>query len=217
MNTMELMRSRHSVRQYSTKKIEPEKREALNLLAEECNQESGLHIQIFYDDASCFGGLFAKAASFKGCENYIALVGDKEDPKLEEKAGYYGEMLVLKAQELGLNTCWAGLTKGKGKAAVGANEKQVITIALGYGANQGKAHKSKTPAQVSNVTTEAPDWYRTGVEAALLAPTAVNQQRFKIVLNNGKAKITAQAGPFSIVDLGIVKCHFEMASGHTCE
>ena len=28
-----------------------------------------------------------------------------------------------------------------------------------------------------------PDWFRAGVEMALLAPTAINQQRFEIILN----------------------------------
>lgn len=32
---------------------------------------------------------------------------------LDERIGYYGEQLVLLAQALGLNTCWAGLSYRK--------------------------------------------------------------------------------------------------------
>lgn len=214
MDVMEIMRSRHSVRQYLPRKIEEEKRAALNELAQRCNAESGMNIQLIYDEPECFDALFAKVASFRGCGNYIALVGRKDDPQLEEKSGYYGEQLVLKAQELGLNTCWVGLTRGRSAAAVGSDEKQTAIIALGYGANQGTAHKNKPISQLSSVTENLPDWYARGLEAAMLAPTAVNQQKFRITLEGEDVTITAEKGPFSRMDLGIVKYHFEAASGH---
>ena len=51
---------------------------------------------------------------------------------MDERCGYYGELLVLEAQKLGLNTCWTALTHGKSKAAIGNGEKEVIVIALGF-------------------------------------------------------------------------------------
>ena len=125
-----------------------------------------------------------------------------------------GEKLVLKAQELGLNTCWVGLTHGKSAARVDDDEKLVIVIALGYGANQGTAHKSKALAAVSNVTDHLPDWYARGLEAALLAPTALNQQKFFFTLQDDTAHVTPDKGAYTMVDLGIVKYHFEAASGY---
>lgn len=217
METMESIKSRHSVRQYADKRIENDKREVLDDLAWECNKKSGLNIQIIYDEPKCFKAFFSKIAKFKNCANYISIVGKKSDPDLDEKTGYYGEQLVLKAQELGLNTCWVGFTHGKGAAKVGADEKQVIIIALGYGANQGAAHKSKSVSEISNVSENMPEWYAAGVEAALLAPTATNQQRFHIELKGESVKITADNKSFAFIDLGIVKYHFEATSGHACE
>lgn len=211
MDILELMKSRHSVRRYENKEIEPEKQQALSALAQQCNAESGLHIQMVYNEPKCFHALMA--VPFRNCTNYIALVGKKADPMLEEKAGYYGEMLVLKAQELGLNTCWVGLTRGKPAAKVADDEKLVIVIALGYGANQGFAHKNKDISALSQLTSDMPDWYARGLEAAMLAPTAVNQQKFHIAPDGDTVTITADKGPFSLVDLGIVKYHFEAASG----
>lgn len=196
------------------RKIEPEKREMLTSLAEKCNKESGLHIQIVFDDPKCFQFLLAKVSKFKGCENYIAIAGRKKDYNLDEKAGYYGEKLVLKAQELGLNTCWVGVTHGKSQAEIEADEKLIIVIALGYGVNQGTEHRNKDISLVSNVTENLPDWYARGLEAALLAPAAMNQQKFSFVLDGNEVRINPGKGSYTMLDSGIVKYHFETASGH---
>ena len=56
-------------------------------------------------------------------------------------------------------------------------------------------------------------WFRNGIRAALLAPTAMNQQKFKLDLEEGHVKARAGIGPYAKVDLGIVKYHFEVGSG----
>ena len=166
---MDLMRARHSVRQYENKPIPPALREELDALAAELSRQGDLHIQILYDEPDCFNSRRAHYGKFENCANYIALVG-KKAPDLEERCGYYGEKLVLKAQELGLNTCWVALTHGKSRAVTEKGEKEVILIALGYGKTQGSPRKSKTPAEVSDLRDDAPFWFRRGVEAALLVP-----------------------------------------------
>lgn len=96
MEISELMKQRHSVRQYRPASIEPEKRAVLDELTARINAEAGLHIQICYDEPSCFDSFMAHYGKFSGVTNYIALVG-KKSPVLEEQLGYYGEQLVLKA------------------------------------------------------------------------------------------------------------------------
>lgn len=147
----------------------------------------------------------------------------KDTDDLDEKIGYYGEQLVLLAQTLGLNTCWAGLSYRKVSNAYQVNKGEKLTcmIALGYGQTQGVSHKIKTIEQVSNADASTPAWFRKGVEAALLAPTAINQQKFRFVYMGGESsklpKVSAQR-LFSMVgytqmDLGIAKLHFEIAAG----
>lgn len=213
MEILEVMKSRHSVRQYTDKKIESDKRSVLNKLAEECNSESGMNIQIIYDEPKCFDSFMAHYGKFSGCENYIAVVG-KKGKDLDEKAGYYGEKLVLKAQELGLNTCWVAMTHGKSAAKIGKGEKLAIIISLGYGVNQGVAHKSKQLSEVCSQTDGVPAWFAEGMEAVMLAPTAMNQQKFKFILNGDQVKAITTGGFYSHIDLGIVKYHFEAVSGH---
>lgn len=213
MEMLELMRQRHSVRQYKDKKIEREKQDALTVLIEQINQKEKLHIQIFFDEPKCFNSIISHYGSFHGVQNYVALVGPK-GPDLEEKLGYFGERIVLKAQELGLNTCWVAINHGKSSAVIGKGEKQVCLIALGYGQTDGVAHKIKSVRQVSNYRPDMPAWFLQGVEAALLAPTAVNQQRFYFtLLPDGSVKASSGKGFYTKLDFGIVKCHFEAVAG----
>lgn len=216
MDILEMMKIRHSVRQYSGKKIESEKRQELIALAEACNRESGPNIQIIFDEPKCFDGMMAHYGKFSGVENYIALVG-KKDADLEEKAGYYGEKLVLKAQELGLNTCWVALTHGKSAAEIKAGEKLACIVALGYGTTQGIAHKSKPLEQLCNCAAAMPDWFSKGMEAVLLAPTAMNQQKFYFTMDGEKVSAKAGKGFYTKMDLGIAKYHFEAVTGRKVE
>ena len=214
MDAMTLMNARHSVRQYEDKPIPAEILAELKQEIAACNRESGLHIQLVTDEPKAFDGFIAHYGKFRGVKNYLALVGPK-GAGLDEKCGYYGERLVLKAQALGLNTCWVALTysRGKSRCTVAPGEKLVCVIALGYGKTQGAAHKTKTPAEVSNVTPESPQWFKDGVDAALLAPTAMNQQQFMLTLKDDVVEATARPGVCAKVDLGIVKYHFELAAG----
>ena len=213
MEALELMKQRHSVRQYTERVIEAEKCSVLDDLIREINGNTGLHIQIFYEEPKCFNSMMAHYGKFTGVKNYIALVG-KKSASLEETLGYYGEQIVLKAQELGLNTCWVAMTHGKSKAEINKDEKQVCLISLGYGAANGVPHKSKSLSDVCNYSAEMPDWFLSGMEAALLAPTAMNQQKFFFELRaDGTIKAACSRGFYTKLDLGIVKYHFEMGSG----
>ena len=156
----------------------------------------------------------AHYGKFSGVTNYIAMIG-KKGPDLEEACGYYGERLVLKAQQLGLNTCWVAMTYSKIRSAfsVGEGEKLCIVISLGYGKTQGVPHKSKAIEKVAKTDGPAPDWFTSGVEAALLAPTAMNQQKFRFTLTDDKVSVRAGVGFYTKIDLGIVRYHFEAGAG----
>ncbi len=215
MTIQEAMAARHSVRSYRDTPIPEEIRAQLNAQAEACNEESGLHISIQYDDAEGFDSRLAHYGSFRNVKNYIVLAGAGGEG-FELRCGYCGEKLVLLAQQLGLNTCWTALTfnKKKVKELLAEGEQLCMVIALGYGETQGTPHKGKRYADVAR-GDRAPDWFRAGVEAALLAPTAVNQQKFLFTYEDGGATLRVKGiGTCLKTDLGIVKYHFEVASGH---
>lgn len=214
MINIDIIKKRHSVRSYLDKPLEGEAIRKLQQAIEECNQESGLHIQLISNEPKAFDGFMAHYGKFKGVNNYIALIGPR-GKDLEETCGYYGEKLVLTAEELGLNTCWVYMTYRKIKDAfvVGDNEKLVCVIALGYGAVPGKPHSSKTLEDVVLVNGDMPAWFVNGVQMALLAPTAMNQQKFEFILDGDTVLATAGFGVCTKIDLGIVKYHFELGAG----
>jgi len=219
MDIKEAILKRHSVRQFKNEPVSPEHAKRLQELIHECNEESGLHMQLILDDPECFDSFLAHYGKFSNAANYIAIVGPKNMPDLDERSGYYGQKLVLEAQMMGLNTCWVAGTysRGKCRADKDAGEKIVCIIAIGYGINEGTKHKSKPLGKLCTVKEpDMPIWFKNGVKAAMMAPTAINQQKFVISLENDEPVIKAGMGPLIKIDLGIVKYNFEAASGHKC-
>lgn len=213
MDLWEAMRSRHSVRQYRSKPIEEDVADAMRQAVETAAFSSGLRIVLCLDEPNAFQANKPSYGSFKNCANYIILAGSKG---VDETVGYFGEQLVLRAQQLGLNTCWVALTYEKSAPPIelAAGEKIYDLIALGYGATPGYAHRSKPLSRVAKLADDDPQWYRQGLEAAMLAPTAINQQRFRIErVGERGVKAKALLGPCSKTDLGIVKYHFELGAG----
>ena len=220
MTLQEAITARHSVRKYIDKEIPADIVTALQDKIAEYNKVGNLNIQLVLNETRAFTGMLSYG-SFSGVRNYFVMVG-KKGADLDERVGYYGEQLVLLAQTLGLNTCWVGLSYRKVPEAynVGKDEKLACMIALGYGETQGVSHKIKTIEQVSNASDLTPAWFKRGVEAALLAPTAVNQQKFSfeyVGMSNNRHLVRAKKG-FSMIgytqmDLGIAKYHFEIGAG----
>ena len=205
---------RISNRKYVSRPLSEEEISELNKLIEQNNRAGGLRLRLVTECPEVFSGLKGYGM-FSGVRNLILIAGPESDPDVEEKCGYYGEKVVLKAQQMGLNTCWVALTYKKVKSAfqVGPGEKLGLVIAVGYGKNQGVPHTSKAPEAVMETEGPAPDWFRRGVEAALLAPTAMNQQKFKFTLRGDTVAAKAGMGFYTKVDLGIVKYHFELGAG----
>lgn len=219
MNIREAIKARHSVRQFKDMPIGEAEADKIRNIIDKCNKESGLNIQLVRNDPDCFNTFLAHYGKFKNANNYIAIVGNKSISDLDERAGYYGQKIVLEAQILGLNTCWVAGSYGKGKcrADIASGEKIVCVIAIGYGENEGVGRKSKPMEKLCSVKKEdMPVWFKNGMIAATLAPTALNQQRFYIEIDGENAIITAQRFPMAKIDKGIVRYNFEAASGHKC-
>lgn len=211
-NMKEAMKTRHMVRRYTDKPISAEVEELLRARVSENNEKYNLSIKLNTNDTSAFNAVI-KIILAKGVQNFFVMAG-KGSKDLDEKLGYSGADLMLYAQTLGLNTWWVGGTFNRGKLNAEANGDKVIgIIAVGYGATSGKPHKSKEYKDVATYEGETPDWFRAGVEASLLAPTALNKQAFTIKGIGNKVKIVCDNGIFTGADLGLVKYHFELGAG----
>ncbi|MBQ6032303.1 MAG: nitroreductase [Prevotella sp.] len=221
MTLQEAIEVRHSVRAYKNEPLAEDVARRLEEEIAEVNQAGHLHVQLIQNEPKAFQGTLAKYGKFRNVTSYLVMAGKKAED-LDERIGYYGEQLVLLAQTLGLNTCWVGLSYRKIPDTYVLEEGEVIKayIAIGYGETQGVNRKSKTLEQVSNTSDITPSWFKRGVEAALLAPTAVNQQKFSfeyLGMKDDRHQVRAKKG-FSLVgytqmDLGIAKYHFEIGAG----
>ncbi len=215
MTIMEAVQARHSVRSYLDKPIDAQAAAELRAIVDACNAAGGLRMQLMLDDSAPFGGLLSKVGWLSNVRSYLALVG-ADEADLDEKCGYWGERVVLEAQRRGVNSCWVGGSwkPGRSAAEVRPGERLALAVALGYGRNPGKPHKSKAYADVADAPGNAPEWFRRGVECALLAPTAINQQKFRFALVGADGvRAATDNGPFAKVDLGIAKYHFELGAG----
>lgn len=220
MTLLEAIEHRHSVRHYISKPLAPEIVDALNHKIEECNRAGDLHIQLVTGEPRGFSGIICYG-QFSGEENYLVVAGRKA-PDLDERIGYYGEQIVLLAEQLGLGTCWAGVTYSKIKGAyqLAEGEKVICMISIGYPNDPGRKHKRKSLEQLSNVSERTPEWFFRGVMAARQAPTAVNQQKFYFEYLGERdghhlVKATRQHSliGYTQMDLGIARLHFEIGAG----
>lgn len=214
MDLHEAIEKRHSVRKYVEDLIPESATQDLHKYVDECNRESGLSMQLLINEPKGFAGIF-RGAILKNATNYLAIVG-KDDDRLAETGGYYGEKVVLKAMQLGISSCWFAMGVKKDAIKIGIGEKMLIVVALGIGASEGKPHLAKPLEKFYTIESGSTPkkWFLNGVKAAALAPTARNQQKFRFILEpDGRVKAESLGGAFSDVDLGIVKYHFEIGAG----
>lgn len=218
MITVETIRERHSVREYDGKPLSRAEFDALIAVVEECARESGLDIQLVGDNPEVFN-VIARFGLIRGCRTHVAFVVDDAkvgDVAADEAIGYWGQKIVLAAQDMGLNTCWCALcSRKKSHAAMAPGKKIRLIIAVGHGKTQGFSRKTKSVEALSSVEcAKAPAWFAAAMEAAQLAPTAMNNQNFKItLLSDGKTvRIDAPQSGLNVIDEGIVRCNFEIAA-----
>ena len=216
MDIIKAAYNRHSVRHFDGKPLKAQDKRELNKLISAINKKAQMHMQLVTNEPRAFGGKKAKICNFTGCVNYLVIIG-RRNKQLKEKAGYYGQQVVLKAQQMGINSCWVALTYDKVKSAykVRNGEKLVLVIALGYGTTQGKRHESKRFFRVVKNRGLLPLWFIRGVKMALIAPTGRNQQGFKFELLPNKIVKVKNHSLCKDIDLGIIKYHFELGAGKT--
>lgn len=220
MDLVEAIGRRHSVRAFTDQPVGGAVRLQLESLAQELSRAGALTLSFRWDEPRAFAGGLAHYGRFSGVSDYLVISGRKR-PGLEEDAGYHGERLVLEAQRLGLNSCWVALTARRRlvRATLPAGERLAVLVALGHGTTAGAPRRSKTAAQVSNAGEGTPGWFGRAVEAALLAPTSMNQQRFRLEYRPSASegglpgvRLARLPGPYSTVDAGIVRLHVELAA-----
>ena len=214
MDMIEAMAARHSVRAYTGAPIEGAALEAITAAIADVNEASGLAVELTRDGGKAFSSILGRYGKFSGVRDLLVIKG-RRSGDLRRRAGYWGERLVLEAAALGLGTCWVGGTYSKRGIAVGEGEELVCVVTVGYAAEQGRPHRTKPlEAFVVGGVDDKPSWFIAGVKAAMLAPTALNQQKFSFALDGNVVDArVAGLGVLTDVDLGIARLHFELGAG----
>lgn len=215
MTMKEAMAARHTVRRYTARPLEGETLQRLEERIAQNNQTHGLQLRLVTENAQALPAVI-RLTMAKNVRNYIVLAGPPSDT-LEESIGWCGADLMLYAQTLGLNSWWIGGTYSRGAAQAAAGLEPGVRVlgvlAVGYGQTQGTPHKSKQAGEISAYQGQPPQWFTEGVNALLLAPTALNKQAFAVRGEGNTVTLHCNSGIFSGVDLGIGRYHFELGAG----
>jgi hypothetical protein len=152
---------------------------------------------------------------------------------VQEAVGYTGEGIILEATALGLGTCWVGgyfYPKSVADQISVRNSERILAITPvgippeSYSFQEklmtgfGHMHKRKRLAELVSGTPKQ-EWMTTALEAARLAPSAVNRQPWRFILGNNSISIRLDkdrdSGKVSRrLDCGIVMLHLELGARH---
>ena len=181
-----------------------------------------------------FKGIVGSYGKIKDAPAFIAFIGNMDSPYVQEEVGYTGEGVILEATALGLNTCWVGgFFRPQSVAShieISKIERVLAVSPVGYAVGIesteekimtgfGRTHKRlPIPRLVSGSDVEkSPKWIRASVEAARLAPSAVNRQPWSFNLEDDGiiVSVRTSGSEFSVskrLDCGIAMLHIEVAA-----
>jgi hypothetical protein len=164
----------------------------------------------------------------------VVFIGDKSSPDMPVAVGYTGEGIMLEATALGLSTCWVGGFFNPSVAAslakIAENETIPAITPIGYTGEEStlseklmkgfaRGHKRKPLAKLTTEMAESawPEWTKKALEAARLAPSAVNRQpwRFRIQSDSitvFEDRLTPGYNISKRLDCGIAMMHIEAAA-----
>ena len=238
-NISTLVRTRRSVRTYDNRPITSDDIQKLSSFMSKIENPYGIPVEFKFLDVkqqklSC--------PVVTGTDLFIG-TKVKRVPHAEEATGYSLEMLVLYAQSLNIGTVWIGGTMDRPafERAMSLNSDEMMPCVspLGYIAKKmsmretlmrkGVKADTRLPFEelffdgtfANPLTKEKAADLSEPLEAVRLAPSAVNKQPWRVVidkncvhfyLKRNKGFISEAAGDMQKIDLGIAICHFALSA-----
>ncbi len=225
---------RHSVRKYSGQAVASEILDRLEAVVNGFRPFPCARAVMVRDPPEdVFKGLFGSYVKVVDAPHYIAFIGDSRDPHVQECVGYIGEGIVLEATALGLNTCWvAGFVKRdvvQQHISVEEQETILSVTPVGYSLRtnerveywrnvQNIKHKRRELRELVTTGVDQFDpWITSALEAARLAPSAVNRQPWRFSVTSDSIKIShirviTDFGVSLRLDCGIAMLHAELGA-----
>jgi hypothetical protein len=181
-------------------------------------------------------GAIGSYGKIKGAPTLIAFVGDMKDPYVQEKVGYTGEGIVLEATAMGLATCWVGgwmffrREVAASLLGIGEHEKVLAVTPVGRPAGEPTLEETamtgfglfhtRRPLKEMVAGMESgklPYWVKSALEAARLAPSAINRQPWRFHVEPNSITVSMDDPSFNLgiskrLDCGIAMLHIEVAA-----
>ncbi len=186
------------------------------------------------DTEKVFRGIVGAYGKIRGAPSFIAFIGDAGDPHVQEKVGYTGEGIVLEATARGLGTCWVGKSFDRDIAssfvALGTSERIFAVTPVGHVPQErsfeerlltgfGQTHKRKPIQEVAGGEPEHawPEWIRMSLLLARAAPSAVNRQPWRFLVEPDSITVSVDDlrdsyGISKRMDCGIAMLHIEVGA-----
>ena len=230
---------RRSYRQFDANRpIEADKLSALDAVCREFRPFPHARSRLVTESAeTVFKGIVGGYGKVKDPPAFVAFIGNMEGTTVQEEVGYTGEGFILEATSLGLDTCWvAGFfspVKVASLVEIKANERVLAVSPVGYArrtgaleerlmAGLGRNHRRLAISKLITKTDmeDLPEWVRISLEAARLAPSAVNRQPWRFEIEDGSITIGVRSAipEFTVskrLDCGIAMLHIEVAAGNS--
>jgi nitroreductase len=227
---LEAVPVRRARRSYTGEAVDPGTLDALAALAEQWRPWSSARCIVIREaPASLFMGVVGAYGGISKAPSAIAFVSS--DPYVDEAVGYIGEGLVLAATARGLDTCWvAGVFSPivvRHLLRLGAGERVPAVSALGHAIGErslkervlhATSHRRglRTLEDLAPGIAEWPGWARAAVAAAQLAPSAMNRQPWRFMLEDGSLVVHYHGGELprasKRLDCGIAMLHAELGA-----
>jgi nitroreductase len=220
---------RHSVRKYSEEPVSSDLMAEIEQTCDEFRPFPGARAVLVKEPKSdVFKGLIGPILKVKRAPHYVAFVGDTEVNHFETALGYLGEGIILEATTRGLNTCWVtGFfrpDRTEEDVAIRDGEQIVGISPIGYAeeskdrVGNKREHDRKSLSKLIESGNLDKEWVKEALEAARLAPSAVNRQPWRFEVSSTSITISYGGlidwGSSKAIDCGIAMLHVELGARH---
>ncbi|MFC1846835.1 nitroreductase family protein [Chloroflexota bacterium] len=232
-----VIETRRSRRRFDQKPLEPKALSQMAAICEKFQPFPGARsVLIKEPPESVFRGAIGPYGKIKGAPAFVAFIGDMDNPNVYEQVGYTGEGIILEAEAIELATCWvAGFFKRKvvkSLTNISKNERILAVTPVGHASESpsleeklmtgfGLTHKRRALSDLVTGLDESewPQWTKTALEAARLAPSAVNRQpwRFNVTESSITVSVNTSRREYGLpkrLCCGIAMLHIEVAALH---
>jgi nitroreductase len=230
----EALLKRRSRRSYDSRPLSPDVFRKLEAVCSGFRPFDSARALLTEHTGEVFKGIIGAYGKIRGAPLFTAFIGDTRDPHVHEKIGYTGEGIILEATALGLGTCWVGKSFDQKRASsfISIEEygRVLAVTPVGYAQKGssfeerlltgfGQTHKRKPLEElVSGIQkTEWSEWVRTSLLSARIAPSAVNRQPWRFLVEPDSITVSVDDlrdsyGISKRMDCGIAMLHIEIAA-----